>query len=57
MTFSIRVVLRSRLVGLYLLLTELLESAVAVYNIYLILNSGKNLVYVLRLFKLGKMVS
>lgn len=57
MTFSIRVELRSRLVGLYLLLTELLESAVAVYNIYLILNSGKNLVYVLRLFKLGKMVS
>lgn len=57
MTFSIRVELRSRLVGLYLLLTELLESAEAVYNIYLILNSGKNLVYVLRLFKLGKMVS
>ena len=57
MTFSIRVELRSRSVGLYLLLTELLESAVAVYNIYLILNSGKNLVYVLRLFKLGKMVS
>ena len=57
MTFSIRVELRSRLVGLYLLLTELLESAVAVYNIYLILNSGKNLVYVLQLFKLGKMVS
>ena len=57
MTFSIRVELRSRLVGLYLLLTELLESAVAVYNIYLILNSGKNLVYVLRLFKLGEMVS
>ena len=57
MTFSIRVELRSRLVGLYLLLTELLESAVAVYNIYLILNSGKNFVNVLRLFKLGKMVS
>ena len=57
MTFSIRVELRSRLVGLYLLLTELLEPAAAVYNIYLILNSGKNLVYVLRLFKLGKMVS